>query len=112
MSTRCQIQVEGSNVIIYKHCDGMPRGVLPWLEPFLARFYEQRGHEPEFCTARILAEGIKEDGPQIPGYEFIGWGVDTQYHGDIEYLYIVRKDGKVEVMERGDRSFRALTGQS
>lgn len=112
MSTRCQIQVEGSNVIIYKHMDGMPDRVLPWLEPFVARFHAARGHEPDYLTARILVDGVREDGPRREPFEFIGWGLDTEYHGDIAYLYRIRRDGTVEVMERGTRNFLACTGQS
>jgi hypothetical protein len=95
MSTRAQIQVEGSKVLVYKHHDGYPEGVLPWLEPFVQDFIKRRGFVVDYMTARIVVAGIADDGLDDNGAT--GWGVDTEIHGDTEYLYTVKMDGSVVV---------------
>jgi hypothetical protein len=96
MSTRCQIAVTGDDgriypCKIYKHCDGYPAGVLPILEPFAERFARQRGHDPEYLVAQIIRHFAREQ----EGEEFTGWGVDLGWHGDLSYLYVVDKQGRV-----------------
>jgi hypothetical protein len=95
MSTRCQIAVEHNpGVFIYMHNDGYPdgkHGVLAWLLPFVRDFHANRGHDPEYLTARIIAR-IAE---LVPGC--LGLGVGSALHGDEAYIYVVRKTGIVEV---------------
>lgn len=114
MSTRCQIQVEGSKVLLYVHSDGYCSGILPTLLPFVAKFHKGRGDDPEYMPARILQVFMNNSDQRIaefhsnlktsklfgapPPYEgMLGFGVDTELHGDIEWLYIVKKGGAVEV---------------
>lgn len=115
MSTRAQIHVEGSGVYIYKHSDGYPEGVIPWLVPFAKRFHAGRGWDPEYLSARIVAEGVRlslessadyerETGKPLSGAEFLGWGVSTSLHGDEAYLYIIRKGGTLEI-RRPDKGY-------
>jgi hypothetical protein len=102
MSTRAQIQVEGSKVLVYKHCDGYPdgkHGVLAWLEPFVARFMKHRGFDVDYMTARIVEAGIAKDVVDGDDNGATGWGVDTEIHGDIAYLYTVKPDGSIVVKE-------------
>ncbi len=114
MSTRCQIQVEGSKVLLYIHSDGYPAGILPTLLPFVAKFVKGRGDDEEYMPARILQvfmneadkhmEEFRTKMPDLLGkpasYEgLLGFGVDTEIHGDIAYLYIVKKGGAVEVQK-------------
>lgn len=116
MSTRAQIQIEGSDCILYQHCDGYPydRGVLYWLIPFRDHFFTICGYDPEYFTGRALmwlgaidanpedkfwAKRLKEDGPPVTGY-----GVDTVIHGDIEWFYLIREDGTIEVRRPGGAS--------
>jgi len=120
MSTRAQIHVEGSGVYIYKHSDGYPKGVLPWLEPFVARFHAGRGWDPEYLSARIVAEGVRlflessaeyerETGKPLGGSEFLGWGVSTSLHGDEEYIYVIRETGTIEIRRPIDGYRKALS---
>jgi hypothetical protein len=114
MSTRCQIQIEGNKALLYVHSDGYPSGILPLLLPFVERFQKARGDDPEFLAGRLIqhlanesdkhmaewearmkAEGQKGVGSY--GERFTGFGVDTDIHGDIEYLYVVKEGGTVEV---------------
>jgi len=127
MSTRAQIQVEGSEILIYKHCDGYPEGVIPILEPFAKEFLKARGHDPAYMTAQIVRAfavnnfihraneawagkltGLKSK--EWPYYVenskmYLGWGLDCEIHGDIEFLYKITADGHLEIHERtGDWS--------
>lgn len=110
MSTRCQIAIKDGNglhsIKIYKHSDGYPNGVLPTLKPFVKNFVAQRGPDIEYCLAQIVRRfAIKEysdyNGIEpIPAYRYVGWGIDTELHGDIEYLYVVdlSQGGSIEVI--------------
>lgn len=118
MSTRCHIRVKEANGklyphMIYKHSDGYPEGVLPFLKPFTKKFIKERGDDPEYCIAQILRhwaieeqkeceqDGFYKDKTQyLPINSFLGWGIcSTKYpHVDIEYLYTVDlATGKVTV---------------
>ena len=116
MSTRAQIVVMRDettmyDVKIYKHGDGYPDGVLPTLEPFAKAFAADRGKDPEYMVPQIIrrfaiddavehAKRIADNPSEARWYEptksFTGWGLSTYWHGDIEYLYKVFPDGRVE----------------
>lgn len=110
MSTRCQIVIkdgESFNPIkIYKHSDGYPNGVLPTLEPFIKDFVVNRGPDVEYCLAQIVRhfavkDFVRNDKKEVPSSSrYIGWGLDTELHGDIEFLYIVdlSQGGNVETI--------------
>ena len=97
MSTRAQITIDGQPVYLYKHGDGYPEGVLPLLEAFTQSFFKGRGYDPEYFMARLAHAFVNEfpDG-------FTGYGIDCEIHGDIEFLYVVSKDGKIRVLENGE----------
>lgn len=112
MSTRAQIKVDGiDNVYVYKHSDGYPdgeHGVLAWLVPYVTKFLNNRGWDDEFLLARIMYEGMKIDEAAQAEYrssnnsklntrlnaiyDFTGWGIGPEIHGDTEYLYVVKED--------------------
>lgn len=110
MSTRSQIKVKGSEVMIYKHSDGYPEGVIPVLKPILERFVAERGNEPDYALAQIMRAFARHDEEyrkkrleeaedeivknMYKQPRMTGWGLDTVRHGDIEYLY------KVDLEER------------
>lgn len=120
MSTRCQIGVKGSKVLIYKHCDGYPSEVLPTLVPIMRRFREERGDEVEYAIAQIMRAFARRDEERRKDrYEeyrtskdafdrkiaenygepsILGWGVSTIKHGDIEYFYEVNlEEGYIRI---------------
>jgi hypothetical protein len=100
MGTRGQIQVEGSKVLLYVHSDAYPSGILPTLLPFVAKFIKGRGDDPEFMSARILQAFMNAYDAEFPDdYEnhLSGFGVDTEIHGDTEYMYFVKPGGAVDV---------------
>lgn len=103
MATRAQIAVEGSSIMIYKHNDGYPNGVMPVLEDLAKMFLVERGNDPEYCLAQILMAFAREeeehrrkmlalDDGCSHYYKkpfMTGWGLDMVLHGDIEYFYVV-----------------------
>jgi hypothetical protein len=124
MSTRCQILVEGSDVLVYRHSDGYPdgpHGVLKALKPIVANFIKWRGFDECYMPAHISSALIvehqkwcdmairrcKREGQDYRHYEsakYLGHGLDgynaetgAGLHGDIEFLYVVKKNGTIEV---------------
>jgi len=106
MSTRAQIQIEGSKVLLRLHGDGNPESVLPMLLPFLVEFHKKRGHDPDYLLARFLQRWANDldktlvESGKVCGYEpnlFLSIGVGTEIHGDLAYLYRIRENGTVEV---------------
>lgn len=113
MSTRSQIKLKNStdNIHIYKHSDGYPEGVLPVLVPFVKDFMENRGYDECYLLAQIIRrfaivqhlEDIAFDlkHPNLPKtnhmYSFLGWGLDCEKHGDIQYLYEIDEKGNIYV---------------
>lgn len=111
MSTRSQIAVfENENeknstakVLLYRHSDGYPEGVLPDIKPFLVKFNKVRGiSDAAYCFARLtqhltnlhdkLMNKLHEKhsiGSHMEDSFCIGFGVDAEFHGDIEYFYHV-----------------------
>ncbi len=126
MSTRCQIAIEGSPIKLYKHSDGYPEGVLPTLLPFVKDFFTRRGDQPDYFLARLTmtfgledlkeheasrarvlksqgAKAVKDYGYDKPN--LLGFGLDAEWHGDIEYRYLVDALGTTVVEKRiGDWS--------
>lgn len=116
MSTRSQIKYKdsASNIYIYKHSDGYPEGVLPVLVPFVQEFFKHRGDDEAYflaqCVRRFAIEDAKRDAvfaSQFPSdarfaktFEFLGWGLDCEEHGDIEYLYEVDNKGNIYVNKK------------
>lgn len=113
MSTRCQITVEqNENIKIYKHCDGYPNGVLDVLLPCVQTFQKYRGWDPEYLTARILMAFAVDEEKDYQEYatsehsflrdtankpRVTGFGLDSCWHGDIEFAYVVDKNFNINV---------------
>lgn len=115
MSTRSQITIEGQPIYFYKHSDGYPEGVLPTLEPFVAHFFKHRGYDPVYFIARLcmaFGEAERRSNEEFAANRLargqapfdyddecscLGYGLDLEIHGDIEYLYVVSAKGKITV---------------
>jgi len=120
-------------VILYRHSDGYPEfpGVVPDLAEFLGKFMAYRGWDPEYIAAQLMhfmiAKAsahmlevmercyVKDDEkPSLfmqrildnDGNDFLGYGVCTEVHWDIEYAYVIKKTG-VEVYEVGEAADRS-----
>lgn len=137
MSTRCQIAFYDKRpkvgdlekgkweALLYRHSDGYPEqvwgnpgrkcGVLVDIKPFLRRWLEIRGWDPQYCAARMLQmlcnrydenqreyerEAYKKEGRGYKRGEqrlrVLGYGVCRRLHLDIEYLYVIYGMGKGE----------------
>ena len=115
MSTRSQIKVKGSEIMIYKHSDGYPSETLPTLIGTMQTFIKERGNEPDYALAQIMRafarrdekrrkEKLAKDDVFSKYYEkqqMTGWGLDTVRHGDIEFLYTVDLSKGVVIVETG-----------
>jgi hypothetical protein len=126
MSTRCHIIVEcpewKTQTILYRHSDGYPEGqhgVLASLVPFVKRFMENRGWDPCYLPAQILADQIHQSREYMRRHyqesadeakstdmkdyylkrlaesenDFLGFGISDQIHGDVEFIYRVTPAG-------------------
>lgn len=118
MNTHCQIgiyesadkPIEKFDVLLYRHCDGYPDGILPDIVPFLKAFDAKRGiNDTEYCGAWLMhhliarhCENMAEyfrtdDQSQLPknlqmttdGHDFLGHGISRSFYRDIEYFYKV-----------------------
>jgi len=99
MSTNAVIRVEGlGGIEAYKHYDGYPSGTLPWLQQFNSTFTRERGDDPAYKMAQLMRSSfaVKEEFDLDPSTT-TGWGIDTEGSFLWDYLYILRRDGTVEV---------------
>lgn len=73
MSTRSNIRIneENGTILLYKHHDGYPKNMLPFLEDWL----KKSGHSAEWMANQMIEETECE--------------VSAALHGDIEYYYEV-----------------------
>jgi hypothetical protein len=88
MSTRALIGVKGSDVYLYRHCDGYPEtntGVLFSLIPLAKKFAEKR-NDPDYFMARLVENQINATKQQD---DLIGFGLFADKSIDHQFLYIV-----------------------
>lgn len=127
MSTRAQIgfyesvtqKIEKPEVMIYKHSDGYPNGVLPLLEEFCTKYAKSRGlSDTEYAGAWYLyalidehVKSMKELAKNYPslnrnkdGHDYLGHGICKVFHGDIEYFYRVHPNEIMVYETHGDKT--------
>lgn len=110
MSTRCEIgiykkgaKLENPKVLLYKHCDGYPNGVVPEIKPFLEKFQKNRGLDDyQYLGARLMQymcniadESLKKWSKEmVQSFETTGYGIMSvdQFQSDIEYYYAIYPD--------------------
>ncbi|MBT9132832.1 MAG: hypothetical protein DDT33_01362 [Firmicutes bacterium] len=106
MSTRAQIgfyrqgeiNLNNWEVLLYRHSDGYPDGVLPDVIPFLQWWNKRRAiSDIEYCSARLLqylCNKIDEQSDVKPKglTGTVGYGICKDFHGDIEYYYAIFPD--------------------
>lgn len=104
MGTRAVIKVEGlRGVGVYKHWDGMPESTKPWLKKFNENFVKERGDDPQYKFAQLLRSSAFDcEEFELDPSKVTGWGVilingDNKIPWDVEYVYTLKKDGKVTV---------------
>lgn len=111
MSTRCQIgiyrskdtSIDQPEVLLYRHCDGYPKGVLPDMKEFLNWWHKGRGiSDTEYTGARLIQFMCNQADKQSEEFKAsmslnnqsekgltgeIGYGICKEFHGDIEFFY-------------------------
>lgn len=106
--TSAIINVDGSNQSIYKHCDGYPSNLLPWLKQFNERFAKERGNDPEYKLASLLIhatkEGLNEESPYAMDINdrFTGWGIYGKNEMETDHIYTLHADGTVTHEKAGE----------
>lgn len=101
MATRAVIKIEGVDYAsIYKHYDGYPEGMLPWLKDFNKA---NGNNSPDYKFAQLLrssafkGEEFNLDPSTSNGYGVIPFDAD---YGQ-EYEYVLCKNKSIEVYHRG-----------
>ena len=101
MATRSLIKIEGFNIALYKHWDGHPESVLPWLTDFYTEFFKKRGIDHEYCLAQLVRSSVllgkkhKLDDSNVTGYGI----VPANSKCNQEYEYTLKDDGTIKVKE-------------
>ncbi len=106
MSTRANIivkDVNGDELIFYRHSDGYPEGALSTLEKFLGYVKDNRIRDNVGQAAGWLIV-LGRDEYHGDGLDGMGWKVGsieptTCLHSDIDYLYVVDL-GKKKITHR------------
>jgi hypothetical protein len=101
MGTHAVIRVEGfDGVELYKHWDGYPSATLPWLEKFNSEFTKNRGDDVNYKFAQLIRSSVYMGTEfELDGSLYTGWGVMIQGESCCDYMYILKKDGTVEVQD-------------
>jgi hypothetical protein len=125
MSTRSQIgfyknkeqSFDEPDVLIYKHSDGYPEGVIPLLKEFCKMFKERRGlDDTEYAGAWYVYELINEhvnhmkefkketNYTNIPddGMDCLSHGIVKGFQWDIDFYYRVHPN-EIKVYEMPER---------
>jgi len=96
MATRCTIKIEGVNYAkIYKHWDGYPDHMIPWLKEFNDDFNINRGPDSDYKFAQCLRFAQKKTSEfNLDASQYTGWGV-IPFDGECgaEYEYILTSEG-------------------
>jgi len=88
MSTRSNIRINEhkGSILLYKHHDGYPKDMLPFLEEWL----KKSGHSAEWMANQMIEETECE--------------VSAALHGDIEYYYEVNIETYMITAYKADNS--------
>lgn len=99
MATRATISIANAPAVLYKHWDGYPEAVLPWLTAFIQRD-EPRLDNPSYALAQLLRSSVwyaEEFG--LDDSHQTGWGLSRshQQHSDTAFRYTITPDREIVV---------------
>ena len=99
MPTPCHIIVEGNPAIIYASREGAPTKILPRLQPFLAKFWQERDISGEYCDTPecLVAQLVVRFGFEMCEDDFSHLRVGLTYRPEVEYLYYIASNRTVSV---------------
>jgi hypothetical protein len=95
----CHIVVEDNPAIIYASRNGSPVKVLPILNRFLEKFWQERDISGEYSDTPecLVAQIVVRFGFEICEDDFSNLRVGLSFKPDVEYLYQVLLDQTVRV---------------
>ncbi len=104
VNTPCHIIVEGNPAIVYASRGGTPSKVLPTLERFLDKFWQERDLSGEHIDTPecLLAQIVVRFGYEICEDDFSNLKVGVTYDPTAKYLYLVGSDRSVAVWATGE----------
>lgn len=99
MNTPCHIIVEGNPAIVYASRGGKPAKVLPILERFLDRFWQERDVSGEYSDTPecLVAQIIVRFGFEICEDDYSNLKVGLKYDAAADYLYYIAADRTIDV---------------
>lgn len=99
MATPCHIIVEGNPAIIYASREGTPAKILPRLQPFLEKFWQERDISGEYCDTPecLVAQLVVRFGFEMCEDDFSHLRVGLTYRPEVEYLYYIAGDRTVSI---------------
>ena len=111
MGTACHILVEGNSAVVYSSRNGQPKKVLPVLEPFLDKFWQEREISGESIDTPgcLLAQIVVRFGFESAEDDFSNLRVGPLFDATVQYLYQVVGDRSVTVWVPTD-DYRADPG--
>lgn len=98
-TTPCHIVVDGNPAIIYASRSGSPAKVLPILNRFLEKFWQERDISGEYSDTPecLVAQIVVRFGFEICEDDFSNLRVGLGFKPEAEYLYQVLLDQTVRV---------------
>lgn len=99
MPTPYHIVVEGNPVVIYASRNGSPNKVLPILNRFLEKFWQERETCGEDCETPgcLVAQILVRFGYEICEDDFSNLRVGITYDSQVQYLYSVSLQHNVTI---------------
>jgi hypothetical protein len=99
MTTTCHIIVEGNPALLYASRNGAPDKVLPKLNRFLEKFWDERetAGEYRYTPECLLAQVVVRFGFEICEDDFSNLRVGLEYDGEVDYLYHLALDKTLSV---------------
>lgn len=97
--TPCHIIVEGNPAIVYASRNGSPSKLLPVLDRFLEKFWQERETSGEYRDTPecLVAQIVVRFGFEICEDDYSNLRVGVHYAPDVEYLYLISADQAVQV---------------
>lgn len=104
MDIPCHFIVEGNPAIVYASREGSPDKVLPTLERFLEKFWQERDASGEFIDTPecLLAQILVRFGFESCEDDFSNLKVGLDYDPTARYLYFVASDRTVSIWVAGE----------
>ncbi len=104
MSIPFHVIVEGNPAIIYASRNGAPHKVLPTLDRFLNKFWQERdvSGETSDTPACLTAQIIVRFGYEICEDDFSNLKVGVEFDPRAQYLYLISHDRTVSVWIAND----------